>query len=400
MTSTEQLKTLSADDLLQELRARESAGRATATEVGEATDAALADVPDEALVEALNMTQKVIYGTDNRQDVFEVTDQAALNDVDSVVALFQSGSVSANGDDTSTLQTQNFGTARNLCATERFREQPIGAFCSGFLVAPDVIATAGHCVDASNVTDVRFVFGYRMEDATTPRETISNDDIFSGSALIGRQEVATGADWALVRLDRPVTNHQTATIRQSGKIPDNEDVHVIGHPVGLPTKVAGGAAVRSNDQPAFFVANLDTYGGNSGSPVFNSATHEVEGVLVRGETDFVLQGSCRVSVVCPDTGCRGEDVTRTTEFANLLAGGGTAPPPPFPGRLLKFPPITEGPDVSMWQQRMVERGFPLVVDGKYGQNSKTACIQFQQQQGLAADGIVGPITWAATFAPI
>ena len=56
----------------------------------------------------------------------------------------------------------------------------------------------------------------------------------------------------------------------------------------------------------------------SGSPVFNSDTHEVEGILVRGETDFVTQGSCRVSLVCPSSGCRGEDCTRTTEFVGSL----------------------------------------------------------------------------------
>jgi subtilisin family serine protease len=71
--------------------------------------------------------------------------------------------------------------------------------------------------------------------------------------------------------------------------------------------------------------------------------------------------------------------------------------PPFPGRLLKFPPLTVGADVEQWQTRMVQRGFPLVVDGKYGPKSKEACQQFQAQRGLQVDGIVGPITWAATF---
>ena len=65
--------------------------------------------------------------------------------------------------------------------------------------------------------------------------------------------------------------------------------------------------------------HLDTYGGNSGSPVFNAATHEVEGILVRGETDFTSNGTCNVSLVCPTSGCRGEDVTRATEFAGLLS---------------------------------------------------------------------------------
>jgi hypothetical protein len=85
----------------------------------------------------------------------------------------------------------------------------------------------------------------------------------------------------------------------------------------LPTKFADGAAVRNNQPDAFFVANLDTYGGNSGSPVFNSDTHEVEGILVRGDADFVQHGNCQVSLVCPTTGCRGEDCTR---IAEIIAG--------------------------------------------------------------------------------
>jgi hypothetical protein len=115
-----------------------------------------------------------------------------------------------------------------------------------------------------------------------------------------------------------MTNHRIAPVRRTGKIGDTQAVHVIGHPVGLPTKFAGGAAVRNNTPAAFFVANLDTYGGNSGSPVFNSTSRQVEGILVRGETDFAMQGTCRVSLVCPTSGCRGEDCTRTTEFTNLL----------------------------------------------------------------------------------
>jgi hypothetical protein len=79
-------------------------------------------------------------------------------------------------------------------------------------------------------------------------------------------------------------------------------------------------------------------------------------------------------------------------------GAVVSPPPPFPGRLLKFPPLTKGPDVVAWQQRMIERGFAIAADGAYGKNSKAACIAFQQQQGIKADGIVGPDTWKRTFA--
>jgi hypothetical protein len=308
------LEDLPAAALLQELRNRESKDANPAAKLSEH----LRGFADDSILAVLRNSQKVLYGIDDRTEVFQLSPGPDRDDVDSVVALFRAAAVSDNGDGTSTLRTVRFGTQNNLCPGERFREQPTGAFCSGFLVAPDIIATAGHCVNADNVGDVRFVFGFRMRDAETAQTVIGNGEIYRGVALIGRQLVGNGADWALVRLDRPVAGHRIARIRRAGRIGDGQAVHVIGHPAGLPTKFAGGAAVRDNGPEAYFIANLDSYGGNSGSPVFNSDTHEVEGVLVRGETDFVRRGTCQVSLVCPTTGCRGEDCTRATVFAGLV----------------------------------------------------------------------------------
>lgn len=313
MPSITKLEALPVADLLAELRNRESSPVLSA-----ALNADLRDFGDEAIAAVLKGSQKLIYGMDDRSEVFQLPPGRDLDDADSVVALFRATHVSDNGDGTSTLWTVNFGARQSLCPGERFREQPTGAFCSGVLVAADLIATAGHCVNGGNVSDVRFVFGFRMRDASTARTVIGSGEIYRGVEIVGRQLVGDGPDWALVRLDRPVGNHRIARIRRTGRIGDRQVVHVIGHPAGLPTKFAGGAVVRDNAQSAYFVANLDAYGGNSGSPVFNSDTHEVEGILVRGETDFVQQGTCRVSLVCPTTGCRGEDCTRTTEFASLV----------------------------------------------------------------------------------
>ncbi|MGZ7138129.1 MAG: hypothetical protein ACXVI7_08015 [Halobacteriota archaeon] len=53
------------------------------------------------------------------------------------------------------------------------------------MVAPDIIATAGHCTDDSDMTTVRFVFGFRMKDATTAETVISNAEICSGTLIVG-----------------------------------------------------------------------------------------------------------------------------------------------------------------------------------------------------------------------
>lgn len=79
--------------------------------------------------------------------------------------------------------------------------------------------------------------------------------------------MATGEDFAVIKLDRPVAQVAPLAYRQSRMMgAGGENLTVIGHPSGLPLKVAGDASVRSV-LPEFLVANLDTYGGNSGSAV-------------------------------------------------------------------------------------------------------------------------------------
>ena len=202
MADIQKLKALSVDELLKEIRARTAKdGKAVLAKAEEPSEN-LREFDDATVANVLKENQKVIYGTDDRVDVFQLPAGPNLDDVDSVVALFSAGDVTNNGNGTSTLRTRNFGVTNNLCAGERFRDQPTGAFCSGFLVAPDIIATAGHCVDAGNVTNVRFVFGFRMRDATTAETIVNNGEIYSGVVGIGRQLVGNGADWSLVRIDR------------------------------------------------------------------------------------------------------------------------------------------------------------------------------------------------------
>ena len=69
-----------------------------------------------------------------------------------------------------------------------------------------------------------------------------------------------------------------------------------------------------------FMTNLDTFGGNSGSPVYNAKTHKVEGILVRGERDYVPNedGSGMVTTVC-DEWCSGEECQVIKHVADWLA---------------------------------------------------------------------------------
>jgi peptidoglycan hydrolase-like protein with peptidoglycan-binding domain len=57
-----------------------------------------------------------------------------------------------------------------------------------------------------------------------------------------------------------------------------------------------------------------------------------------------------------------------------------------------------GPDVRWAQYLLVRRlilGDASEIDGDFGPKAEAAVKEFQQQAGLAVDGIVGPQTWGA-----
>ena len=260
---------------------------------------------------------KVVYGTDDRIDLYEETDPDRREWASSTCGLVSGSSLQENNDGTYTLRT----SAYDVCEEEPFSNQPTAAFCTGFMVGEDIIATAGHCYDSGDLSSTRFVFGFAMEDADTPVLTFAQDDVYQGVEVLGRA-LAGNQDYAVIRVDRPIVapGARAFPLRREGELAVGSAVGVIGHPSGLPLKLAFGdtTAVRTNDNAGFFVANLDTYGGNSGSPVINPLTGIVEGILVRGENDFITVGNCSMSNVVSNSGGRGEDVSKATSFMQFV----------------------------------------------------------------------------------
>lgn len=258
----------------------------------------------------------VIYGEDNRKDVFEAAPAfielskatAAMIPAANLKAL--RGEIQISG---GTLQS------RGICKKERFSQQISAALCSGFLVAGNKLVTAGHCIKSeADCSAYKWVFDYKVDSSEQGAITVANSSVFSCKKIISRKlETFTKDDYALIELDRSVTDRHPVKFRKAGKVAKGDAIVVIGHPSGLPAKVADGANVRSL-AGKYFQANLDTYGGNSGSAVFNVKTEEVEGILVRGDNDYVKSPEgCMVSNVCKNDGCRGEEVTFITNIPEL-----------------------------------------------------------------------------------
>lgn len=263
---------------------------------------------------------KIIYGQDDRLDLRDVTDARILEVAESTAALipqyvleaYQSPSFSILSD-LLTLEGKH-----GICSTERFAKQPALAGCSGFLVGEKTLVTAGHCVDQfMGCGEKVWVFDYKLDTPGVDDVTIDPSTVYKCARVVTSVlNPKTKMDYAVIELDRVVEGRQPLKIRKSGKPRLNTPLIVIGHPSGLPTKVAGGAKIMLR-KTNYFGANLDTYGGNSGSAVFNAKTLEVEGILVRGDEDYVPTGDgCRVSNVRSKS--RGsEHVTRITKVPGI-----------------------------------------------------------------------------------
>ncbi len=264
--------------------------------------------PAGAVRPSAEIAPSVIYGDDDRVEYFQLGSDDLKAQADATVALIRVSNLEIDGDFVN-LKTTPYGQSLGLCTSEPYFEQDTIAYCSGSLIAPDIVLTAGHCLRQQTTCDAtRFIFGFRLTTPGPASKQVPASQVYSCKALLHTVADPKGEDFALVRLDRPVTFAKPLPYRTEGTLKLADPLRVMGHPSGLPLKIAGHAEVRAINSN-FLTANLDTYGGNSGSGVFNESNGQLEGVLVRGEMDYVLKNGCRVSNTCPNEGCRGEDVT-------------------------------------------------------------------------------------------
>ena len=105
------IKSLSADELLEELRFREQAPKKrTSGASRRKTDKqrAMGALSSKKLAKALREKQKVVCGMDDRMDKFEIEDGDVLDSASGVACLIDMVNLEDNGDGTSTIRTTIF----------------------------------------------------------------------------------------------------------------------------------------------------------------------------------------------------------------------------------------------------------------------------------------------------
>eukprot|EP00736_Rhodelphis_marinus_P005797 Rmarinus@m.2596 len=269
-------------------------------------------------IEGKTMSEKVIYGADDRLDEYEVSDESRTALGASTVALVLVSDLQVTSSYVELLDDTRYYEDYDLCTDEPYYNQKNPAFCSGVLVADDIVATAGHCISESTCADTAVVFDFAIfstQESLTSIMRVPVSSVFYCSEVISVNYDTR--DYAVVRLDRAVSGF--APLPLASQNPSvGESTQVIGHPSGLARKYAAGASVI-NVFDDYFTTDLDTYGGNSGSAVLD-ADGVVVGVLVEGDTDYVYTGSCYVSNVCEQgaTDCSGESVTHSSLVKDVV----------------------------------------------------------------------------------
>lgn len=307
------------------------------------------------------LESRVVFGADDRKDVYQLVDEGAVDLVamsravgmlvdTSVVASDGARRLACSAAPAATLCTAacqrcdilwgtdyaasarqcvpDLAACPDLCPDEPFRDQLSVGHCTGFLVGPDLFATAGHCLANVPCSNTAIVFGYEVRRAAdgTPTPNERGLDTYHCAEVVAAEHgAASTPDWALLRLDRPALDRVPLCLERSATPAQGASLVLMGFPMGLPLKTDSGGKVSQVDQDGLhFEMTTDSYSGNSGSAVLDAANGHVIGVLTRGPTyAFAVSPgeTCSRSRVCDDDGgCAGAFPTalRSERFASLV----------------------------------------------------------------------------------
>jgi S1-C subfamily serine protease len=260
----------------------------------------------------------VIFGDDNRQEIYSVaTEWQEISN--SIAGKVSYEHITNQG---GYWHLEGVPLNRRVCPSNRFSEQITVPSCSGFLVKPNILITAGHCMrNPEDCSAHYWVFGYALKSATdVDYQKVDSNQVYRCKSVLARRQEDFGAvDYTIIELDRPVVNRQPLPLGFHTAVRAGQSVIGIGHPNGLPMKLADGATIiEIADENRTLATDLDQFQGNSGSPIFDANTREVIGIASNGHADYVRDQEklCKIPKICnPGDKCY---LSASSRVTNLL----------------------------------------------------------------------------------
>jgi trypsin-like peptidase len=234
------------------------------------------------------ISSPIVYGADDRKELFEAPPGIREAMAASMVALVPASSLRRTPSGTSVV-VPSWGEAATLCADQRFRDQPAAALCSGVLVDWDLVLTAGHCLRVYPPGELLVVFGYYYTAAD--RLAIEPADVFEATEVtdvLDQNERRPRLDYSWLRLRRPARPPRApVAIGDPAELRPGDAFLFMGAAGGTPIKFQT-ATMFDPGAPWFdyFIANTDSLGGTSGGGAFAESTRALIGVLARGGRDL------------------------------------------------------------------------------------------------------------------
>ena len=283
--------------------------------------------------------------------------------------------------------------------------------CTAFCVAPNVVATAGHCLyrtrgeHAPPLADFWFARNFagkrQFERIAGSSRSAAAQHVMAGSMNLNvRPPIDASKDWALVRLSRPACDRGALPVRALSmqaiiaeaaagrvfQVSYHRDFKPWRLAYSQPCSVAHSfaaadwAAIAADfaDPTQLLLHTCDTGGASSGSPLL---LQSAEGVAVIG----INVGTYVQSKVLMEDG-RVTKRLEAAEVANTAVNSSA-----FAGKLTTFRQaaiLTSADEIRALQVALKLRAlYPGTIDGAYGADLRSAIEAYEGAQDLPVTGL-------------